>query len=133
MDRFVSGDDLKLIVSKKLQQLREKSQKTLEETARELNLDVTQYIRLLRGVRLPRLDTMININKVYGLSLDWWFSEVYGKPAKDEAIVDKSLEVELVENFKGLNTVCKEVVLSMITNLNKNQQRLKKLVSKYKQ
>ena len=132
MDIFPSDADIKKIISEKLQQLREKSQKTLEKTAQELNLDVTQYQRLLKGDRLPRLDTMININKAYNLSLDWWFGEFYGKSVDKSTIINNALITELVENFNNLDSNYQEAVLGMIANLGKNQKRLKKLVLKYK-
>ena len=131
MAKAISDDELKLLISKKLRQLRAQSQKTIEETANDLDLDITQYMRLLKGVRLPHLATLVNINKLYGLNMDWWFTEMLDNKKDKNKITNRHLEFELLSSFRKLSLSQKELLLGMINNLPKNQKRIKKNIARH--
>jgi transcriptional regulator with XRE-family HTH domain len=130
MAKTISDSNLKLLVSQKLRQLRTQSQKTIEETANDLDLDITQYMRLLKGTRLPRLSTLLNINTLYGLNMDWWFAEIANNRKDKINVKEKSLEFELLNSFRKLDLNHKETVVGMIHNLFKNKQRIKKYTAR---
>ena len=119
MSRQITDTDLKLLISKKLQQLRQNSQQTLEETAYFLDLDYAQYYRILKGDRLPHLSTLLKINQIYGLYMNWWFSELKSPDAK---LTKKSDETELLCNFNKINGKTKKVVLKILRNLAQEQK-----------
>ncbi|MDR1453867.1 MAG: helix-turn-helix domain-containing protein, partial [Candidatus Margulisbacteria bacterium] len=75
MDNNELEQNLKTLISKKLRQLRENSNETLEKTADFLDLNYSQYYRLLQGTQLPHLATLMKINQAYGLNMDWWFED----------------------------------------------------------
>ena len=80
MDKEITNEELKELISQKLALLRQNSRQTVEATAFDLGMDYSEYYRLLRGERLPHLRTLLRINKKYGISMDWWFNKLEGKP-----------------------------------------------------
>jgi transcriptional regulator with XRE-family HTH domain len=120
MDQAITDKDIKKLLSKKLEQLRKKTGKTIEDTAMDLSLDYSLYFHLLRGKRLPRLTTLLNINACYGLTLDWWFKELV-KPAPSSKVqLDKKIaEFQLLNSFNKLDHKCQRLILKMFGNLSK--------------
>jgi transcriptional regulator with XRE-family HTH domain len=120
MHKLITDKDLKSLISKKLILLRQKSRKTLEEIASDLNLDYVQYCRLLKGLRLPHLVTLANISRFYNVNIDWWFQEL---TAQDKARANhKSIEFELMSNFRKLDMRAKEMVTAMLGNLTQKKK-----------
>jgi transcriptional regulator with XRE-family HTH domain len=113
MDKEITNADIKKLLSKKLAALRKDSGQTLEATADELDLDLSEYFRILKGQRLPQLRTLLRINKKYGLNMDWWFKEL------EEAVVDekhfrqKTIAAQLLGLLRRLDLGSQEVVLAL--------------------
>jgi transcriptional regulator with XRE-family HTH domain len=123
MGELITARDLKLLISKKLRLLRERSKKTLENSAEDLNLDYAQYCRMLKGTALPHLVTLAKINKFYNLDMNWWFKEPRGCAQDKVRVREKTLEFELISSFQKLDIRTKEIVLEMINNLSKKRKK----------
>jgi transcriptional regulator with XRE-family HTH domain len=120
-NKNISNESLKKLLGRKLEQLRQNSNQTIEATALDLGLNFSEYYRLLKGKRLPHLRTLLNINTKYGISMDWWFSDLEIKmPSK---ISQKAEELLLLSNYHKLDTMAKEVVQDMLKNLAKNRRK----------
>jgi len=123
MDKEISNTDLKKLFSQKLSWLHKKHKKGIEETALDLNLDYAQYYMLLKGNRLPQLRTLVNINKIYGLSMDWWFCDLDKISARQQEKSEKKImEFELLSNFNKLDKNAKAVVLQLLKNYHKERK-----------
>ncbi|MDR1996836.1 MAG: helix-turn-helix transcriptional regulator [Candidatus Margulisbacteria bacterium] len=115
MEKTITDADLKALIGRKLQQLRKKSQKTIEETADFLDLDYAQYHRILKGLRLPHLVTLIKINQAYGLDMNWWFKELAKIPAPSAAKISRNTtDHELLNRFHNLDAHTQEFLLQML-------------------
>ena len=110
---------LKEITSRKLALLLKNSGKTLEATAYDLNIPLSQYYRLLKGQCLPLLPTFLNISRVYGVSLDWWFQN--SKPPKTVKTHKNLLEYKLLKAFKKLDAKSQKSAVGILNALAKNQ------------
>ncbi|MDR1997185.1 MAG: hypothetical protein LBQ83_02535 [Candidatus Margulisbacteria bacterium] len=123
MDREITDKDLKNLISKKLNWLHKQHKKTLEEAAFNLKLDYVQYYMLLKGSRLPHLLTLVNINKIYGLSMDWWFHDLDKlKPKEQKKLNKKITEFELISSFNKLDANAQTVVLRLLKNYHKERK-----------
>ena len=110
--------NLKEIVSRKLTQLLKNSGKTLEASAYDLNMPLSQYYRLLKGQCLPLLPTFLNISRVYGVSLDWWFTN--NEPPKPQNEIKRNLlEYKLLKTFKKLDGKAQKSALVILNTLAK--------------
>jgi transcriptional regulator with XRE-family HTH domain len=122
-DKHITDRDLKDLLSRKLNLLRKKSGKTLEETCAFLNLDYTQYHKLCHGVHFPHILTLLNINKAYGLDMNWWFSELDNLPSKrEEKIKNNVNEANIINNYRKLDSKTKNVIVNLLKNLVKEQK-----------
>ncbi|GBR73333.1 hypothetical protein NO1_0734 [Candidatus Termititenax aidoneus] len=110
--------NLKNTVSKKLALLLKNSGKTLEATAYDLDMPLSQYYRLLKGQCLPLLPTFLHISKIYGLSLDWWFEE-RGLPQKQAAPAKNSTEYQIFKILNGLTAGDQKIILATLKTLAK--------------
>jgi transcriptional regulator with XRE-family HTH domain len=111
--------DLKKIVSRKLELLRQQSAQTIDSAAYELDMDRSEFFRILKGKRLPMLRSMFRISRKYGVSMDWWFEDVDRlpqKPAKDP------LKSQLLRAFKKLDTKSQNNIVIMLKALAKSQR-----------
>jgi transcriptional regulator with XRE-family HTH domain len=118
MSSSALNQELKILISKKLQQLREKSKQTLEEEAYFLDLDYAQYYRILKGTSLPGLETLIKINQAYGLDMNWWFNETTKIPEKMKAQIKQRKEnLEVLSGYNKLDDRAREFVRKMLKNL----------------
>lgn len=59
------------IVSERIKQLREDNNLNKTEFAKKVGVNRTTITRYETGELKPTLDVMININKAFGVSLDW--------------------------------------------------------------
>jgi transcriptional regulator with XRE-family HTH domain len=123
MEKEISNTELKNLFSQKLNWLHKKHKKGIEEAALDLNLDYAQYYMLLKGKRLPQLRTLVNINKLYGLSMEWWFRELDKiKPKDAEKLEKKITEFELISSFNKLDKNAQAVVLRLLKNYHKERK-----------
>jgi transcriptional regulator with XRE-family HTH domain len=114
-------NDLKKTISRKLTILQEKSGKTIEATAYDLDMHFSQYYRLLKGQRLPILPTLLRINKLYGLNMDWWFAGVdYVPPPRQTTPSKNPLEFQLLYSFKKLNNKAQKTAVTILKTLARN-------------
>ncbi|GBR76822.1 helix-turn-helix XRE-family transcriptional regulators [Candidatus Termititenax persephonae] len=113
MDKEITNAEIKKLLSKKLATLRKDSGQTLEATADELNLDLSEYFRILKGQRLPQLRTLLRINKKYGLNMDWWFKELEETAVNEKHFRQKAIEAQLLSLLRKLDLGSQEVVLSL--------------------
>jgi transcriptional regulator with XRE-family HTH domain len=121
ISKEITNAELKKLLSQKLALLRANSRQTIEATAIDLDMNFSEYYRLLKGDRLPHLRTLLRINKKYGLSMDWWFRELEEKaPAK---IGQKAEDLTLLGNYHKLDEQARQVVLDMLKNLAKNRKK----------
>jgi transcriptional regulator with XRE-family HTH domain len=119
----ITSKDLKDLISKKLTWLRKKYKKTIPEAAVDLNLDYTTYYMIAKGIQLPHLLTLFNINKRYGLSMDWWFKELDKiKPRDAEKLEKKVAEFELLSSFNKLDKNAQAVALRLLKNYSKERK-----------
>lgn len=59
------------IVSERIKQLREENGLNKTEFAKRVGVNRTTITRYENGELKPTLEAMININKAFGISLDW--------------------------------------------------------------
>jgi transcriptional regulator with XRE-family HTH domain len=125
MDRELTNADLKSLISRKLTKLSADSKQTIEESGRDLGMDYSEYYRLLKGIRLPHLLTLLKINQKYGVSMDWWFNDMETDNKKNTA---KIAEFELVNNFKKLDEQAQNFISEILRSLvrNRKQEKTKK-------
>ena len=116
--KHITDKELKALLSRKLNLLRKKSGKTLEETCAFLNLDYTQYHKLCHGVHFPHILTLLNINKAYGLDMNWWFSELDNLSSKrEEKIKNNTNETDIINNYRKLNKKTQKILVKMLKML----------------
>ncbi|GBR74612.1 helix-turn-helix domain containing protein [Candidatus Termititenax aidoneus] len=111
--------DLKKIVSRKLELLRKQSGQTIDSAAAELEMDRSEFFRILKGKRLPMLRSMFRISKRYGVSMDWWFVGIDELPKR--AVAGKNpREYQLLRIFKNLPERAQKTVLATVKTLARN-------------
>ncbi|GBR75953.1 helix-turn-helix XRE-family transcriptional regulators [Candidatus Termititenax persephonae] len=114
----VTDDYLKQAISRKLEQLRHKSQKTLEAAASYLDMDYAQYYRMIKGRNLPHLTTLLKLSNAYGVGLAWWFNDLPSLSVKEKKDIHKNIqEMELLERFRKLKTRAKGLVLKIMEDI----------------
>ncbi|MDR1452873.1 MAG: hypothetical protein LBJ25_02730 [Candidatus Margulisbacteria bacterium] len=120
MDKQIE-QKLKVLISKKLQLLRERDHCTMEKTADFLDLDYSLYHGLLHGARLPHLATLMKINQAYGLNMDWWFEDFAeirtNKVLTKETITQKAAEKELLNNFNKLDARSRKALQKILKTM----------------
>ncbi|MDR1997437.1 MAG: helix-turn-helix transcriptional regulator [Candidatus Margulisbacteria bacterium] len=125
MDEKITSENLKKLLSSKLELLRKNSAQTIEAAADSLDIDLSEYYRILKGRRLPQLPTLLRINQKYGISMDWWFSELddmEDKPqgtGKITGIRQKAIELELLSTFHKLDVNLQKTVLETLKTFTK--------------
>jgi transcriptional regulator with XRE-family HTH domain len=126
MDNNDLEQNLKTLISKKLRQLRKNSNETLEKTADFLDLNYSQYYRLLQGTQLPHLATLMKINQAYGLNMDWWFNDFAeirtNKVLTKEAVTQKAAEKELLNNFNKLDARSRKALQKILKTMLKRNR-----------
>ncbi|GBR75884.1 hypothetical protein NO2_0515 [Candidatus Termititenax persephonae] len=108
----LTDKDLKLLISKRLTQLQKQGGKTIEQTADYLDIDYSQYFNLLRGKRLAKLTTIVNIANIYNIGLDWFVKE-----KAEEKTETKVNTLRLLSSFHKLNGTAQNIVLEILDNL----------------
>ena len=124
MDGKTLEQNLKSLISKKLRQLRADSNETLEKTADFLDLNYSQYYRLLQGTQLPHLATLMKINQAYGLDMNWWFKDFakFNSAGIKVNVAKKGAENELLNNFNKLDLSSQKVLQKILKNMLKKRQ-----------
>jgi len=120
MSTDFTSDDLKKIISRKLELLRRQSGQTIDNAAAELNMDRSEFFRILKGQRLPMLASIVRISKKYGVSLDWWFEETDRIPERLNRARYTPREYLLLKIFKRLNDRAQKIVLDTLKTLARN-------------
>jgi transcriptional regulator with XRE-family HTH domain len=115
-----TNDDLKKIVSQKLELLRKQSGQTIDSAAAELDMDRSEFFRILKGQRLPMLRSIFRISKRYGVSLDWWFADVNELPERTAVARKNPREYQLLKIFKNLPDRAQKTVLATVKTLARN-------------
>ena len=109
--------NLKKAISAKLAYLLKNSGRTLEATAYSLDMHLSQYYKLLKGERLPSMPTLMRINKLYDINMDWWFKDIKEVPSPRHRELKNPLEFQLVNTFKKLNPHAQKTVLATVKTL----------------
>ncbi|MDR1997781.1 MAG: helix-turn-helix transcriptional regulator [Candidatus Margulisbacteria bacterium] len=118
---ILDTNELKKLISRKMTLLLEKSGKTIEATAYDLDMEFSQYYRLLRGQRLPILPTLLRFNKLYGVNMDWWFAGVdYVPPPRQTRTRANPLELQLIHAFRKLNDKSQKTAVAVLRTLARN-------------
>jgi transcriptional regulator with XRE-family HTH domain len=120
MNKEITSETLKKLLSRKLTLLREKSGETMEETAFDLGLDTSDYFKFLKGKRLPHLLTLIRLGQKYGVNLSWWFSELNETPQSKAQLKNSSLELRVARIIGKLDNRLQKAALSMLKASVKN-------------
>jgi transcriptional regulator with XRE-family HTH domain len=100
--------------------LRKESGQTMEAAAESLDLDKSEYFRFLKGQRLPHLLTLLRLSKKYGVTLDWWFSELDALPANKAAFRQKTFELRALSLLKKFPPPAQNTALAVLAALAKN-------------
>jgi transcriptional regulator with XRE-family HTH domain len=119
MSLYLNDENLKQIISKKLEMLRKQSGLTMERTAHDLEMDTSEYFRILKGQRVPLLRSMIRFSRKYNVSLDWWFEDLK-LPQKQIEPVKNPLEYQVFKILKGLDAKGQKIALATLKALTKN-------------
>jgi transcriptional regulator with XRE-family HTH domain len=122
MSLYLNDENLKQIISKKLEMLRRQSGLTMERTAHDLEMDTSEYFRILKGQRVPLLRSMIRFSRKYAVSLDWWFEDIK-LPQKQNEPVKDPLEYQVFKILKGLDTKGRKITLDTLKALTKNLKK----------
>jgi transcriptional regulator with XRE-family HTH domain len=120
VEKELTNECLKKLLSKKLAFLRQKHKQTIEETALDLGMNFSEYYRLLKGDRLPHLLTLLKINHKYGLNMDWWFSSLNKLPGSPAALKQHSFERQVLRELKKVPPDLQKALLNMLKAFNKN-------------
>jgi transcriptional regulator with XRE-family HTH domain len=112
--------DLKQLVSRKLELLRQQSGQTIDRAAAELEMDRSEFFRILKGKRLPMLRSMFRISRRYGVSMDWWFLDIDELPKRALIIRKNPREYQLLKIFKNLPERAQKTVLATVKTLVRN-------------
>jgi transcriptional regulator with XRE-family HTH domain len=123
MDNKITNENLKRMLSQKLAMLREKSGQTMEAAAYDLDMNVSDYFRLLKGQRLPHLLNLLRLSKKYGVSLDWWFRELQEIPRSAAQSQRDSFEAQALLVLKKLDSKLQPSALSLLKASVKNLMR----------
>ena len=115
-----TSEDIKQIISRKLELLRQQGGQTIDGAAAELNMDRSEFFRILKGQRLPMLTSMVRISKKYGVSLDWWFEDTDKIPERLNRARYSPREYQLLKIFKKLNDRAQNTVLATLKTLARN-------------
>ncbi|GBR73740.1 helix-turn-helix XRE-family transcriptional regulators [Candidatus Termititenax aidoneus] len=110
----MTNEILKKLISGKLEFLRKNSGETNEAAADSLDIDLSEFYRILKGHRLPHLKTLLRINRKYGVSMDWWFSELDGAARDKTPVRQKAFELQIAGLVKKLDAKTQEAVLAML-------------------
>ena len=119
MSLYLNNENLKQIISKKLEMMRRQSGLTMERTAHDLEMDTSEYFRILKGQRVPLLRSMLRFSRKYNISMDWWFEDIK-LPQKQMEPVKNPLEYQVFKILKGLNAKGQKIALAMLKALTKN-------------
>ena len=124
MDNKILENNLKALISKKLRRLRENSGETLEKTADFLDLNYSQYYRLLQGTQLPHLATLIKINQAYGLDMNWWFKDLaeFSSTGVKVDVAQKAAEKDLLNNFYKLDGQARKNLQKLLKSMLKKHK-----------
>jgi transcriptional regulator with XRE-family HTH domain len=121
MTKELNSENIKKAISCKLDILRRNSGQTVEATADNMNIDLSEFYRILRGRRLPQLPTLLRISRKYGVAMDWWFNELADTPQDKVHIRQKSFELQILHTLKKLDTKLQKSILAMLKSLAKSQ------------
>ncbi|MDR2428991.1 MAG: helix-turn-helix domain-containing protein [Candidatus Margulisbacteria bacterium] len=114
MTSEINSEILKKLISEKMEFLRKHSGETNEAAADTLDIDLSEFYRILKGHRLPHLKTLLRISKKYGVNLDWWFSELDETALNKTAIRRKAFESQIVNLIKKLDVQTQKAILAML-------------------
>ncbi|MDR1323556.1 MAG: helix-turn-helix domain-containing protein [Candidatus Margulisbacteria bacterium] len=114
MTSEINSEILKKLISEKMEFLRKNSGETNEVAADSLDIDLSEFYRILKGHRLPHLKTLLRISKKYGVSLDWWFSELDETTLDRTAIRQRAFESQIASRIKKLDVRTQKAVLAML-------------------
>jgi transcriptional regulator with XRE-family HTH domain len=123
MTKELTPEDVKKTISKKLEMLRKNSGQTNEAAADSLDIDLSEFYRILKGHRMPKLHTFLRISQKYGTKLDWWFSETQELPRGTKQFHKRAFEMRVMNLFQKLDAKFQEFVLNLIKDLVKKTVR----------
>jgi transcriptional regulator with XRE-family HTH domain len=119
MAKEITKGTLGKLISNKLNFLRKSSGQTNEATADSLDLDLSEFYKLLRGKRIPHLMTLLRINQKYGVTMDWWFSELEETSRDKLHIRSKALELQILNTIRKLDIRFQEIAFDIVKTLRK--------------
>jgi transcriptional regulator with XRE-family HTH domain len=67
---------LKIIISDKLQQIKKQGGYVLEQMAEEIGIEYPTFYSIYKGHNLPRLVTLYQISRAYGIPVSFWFQNL---------------------------------------------------------
>ncbi|GBR75139.1 helix-turn-helix XRE-family transcriptional regulators [Candidatus Termititenax aidoneus] len=113
MSEKTSNEYLRKLFSRKLALLRETSAQTMEAAADSLEMDVSAYYMLLSGKRLPHIQTLLRLNRKYGVTMDWWFKELHETPSSKTNTRTEAAASEILSNLHKLDAKGQKTLLGI--------------------
>jgi transcriptional regulator with XRE-family HTH domain len=110
----MTPDNIKKTISRKLEFLRKHSGETNEVAADTLDIDLSEFYRILKGHRMPKLSTFLRINQKYGMKLDWWFGDLADAPLDKNNFRQRAFELQILNLTKKLDAQTQKAVLAML-------------------
>jgi transcriptional regulator with XRE-family HTH domain len=120
MHNKITSDLLKKQLSAKLALLRHKTGETIESVAVDLEMNTSDYFKLLKGQRLPHLLNLCKLSQKYDVPLDWWFNDLKKMPKTAVLARRNCLEAQVANALKKLEPKTQKAVLAALKTLAKN-------------
>jgi transcriptional regulator with XRE-family HTH domain len=120
MHNKLTNDILKKQLSAKLALLRSKTGETIENVAVDLEMNTSDYFKLLKGQRLPHLLNLCKLSQKYSVPLDWWFNDLKGIPKTTSLAKRDCLEAQVTNALKKLDPKAQRAALAALKTLAKN-------------
>ena len=114
MTEEITPDIIKKTISRKLEFLRKHSGETNEAAADSLNIDLSEFYRILKGHRMPKLSTFLRINQKYEMKLDWWFNDLVEALPDKNKFRQRAFELQIAGLVKKLDAKTQRAVLAML-------------------
>ena len=102
--------------AQRLKELREETNLTQSEVAKQCNLSCQCISSLEMGTRNPTGSTIIALADLFGVTSDYLLgrSDEFDKPLRENAIQYSAEEQKLIQDYRGLAQPLKDMIQSLI-------------------
>jgi transcriptional regulator with XRE-family HTH domain len=117
---------LKTIISGKLQQIKKQGGYVLEQMAAEIGIEYPTFYSIYKGHNLPRLVTLYQISRAYGIPVAFWFQNLERTvPHKKEQRRFSAQDNVVLQVFDNIDAETGGVILKVLRAYARKQQRKK--------